>query len=170
MSDSTTKLSAQREIPACPLQLLDILGMLGAMRRDLQPDTPEMTQAEDLIHWAIVRVHKLTGISYCDLSATIARVSQGDLLDGYEPGGYAEEYCGPRIELSHVARPLHELDKDGATAQIWRYLYVNSSIVRTGYLVRLNSFVFATVLDPSAWKVYYVAAHSKVEGSGEQSK
>jgi hypothetical protein len=96
---------------------VDILKLLGLLR--LKP-VPGYEEAEDMAWRFSIWVHELTGIPVWQLVATIVRLAEGQGLEGYPPGSLCEAYFGqPRLELSHVAVALHELDRDGTTARLW---------------------------------------------------
>src|SRR5262245_28467626 len=127
MANSYPPLSARAVTPACPFLLVDLLRCLGLLRRFTEPASKEV---EDMILWLSCRINELTGLPVVDILTTIVRLAEGQGLDGLPPGSLAEAYCGPRLELSHVAAPLHQLDKDGTTARLWRQSYKRWPIIR----------------------------------------
>src|SRR5262249_42149305 len=106
MPDSHVRTSAQADAPACPFLLVDILRLLGALRRFPEPGFEEV---EEMIWWLSSRIHELTGILHVDILQAVCRLGEGKVFDGTMPGGYAEAYGGFRSDLTHVSAPLHEL-------------------------------------------------------------
>jgi hypothetical protein len=109
---------------------VNLLGLLGTISRDLGPD-PE--GVDKLIGRLSRYIHRLTGLSLEDIVWTIDRMSDNGTLDGHPPGSLLEAYAGRRRDLSHVAPRLHELDRDGTTEKVWRWLYKNCQYVREPY-------------------------------------
>jgi hypothetical protein len=106
---------------ACPFpHAVDLLRFLGSLRGD--PELVGYVEVENVIWWASLRVSELTGVSHADILATIVRLARNESLDGRLQMPDYGVYGEGREDLTHVSRPLHELDRDGSTAQIWRKL------------------------------------------------
>jgi hypothetical protein len=77
---------------------------------------------EEVIEWACRRFSELTGLRYTDLLMAVVRLARDESLEGRPHQPEYGLYGEGRPDLSHVAAPLHELDRDGSTAHLWRQL------------------------------------------------
>jgi len=83
--------------------------------------------------WLSLRVNSFTGISIYALTEAIHRRGEGLGLAGELPVSHVEEQGWSHIDLSYIAAPLHELDRDGTTARLWREMCRSWPIVRACY-------------------------------------
>jgi hypothetical protein len=99
---------------------VDILRLLGLLCRFPQPGYEE---AESMAHSFSLWVHEITGLPQPDLFMAIERLADNKGLDGFPDPDDAYNILGKTYgDLRQVAAPLHELDRDGTTAHLWRKL------------------------------------------------
>lgn len=122
--------------PTCPIFLMDIFRVVGRLAerplrfRHLGPGIGEAA----LIPLSLSRrVSELTGISIYALSEAIYRLGEGQGLVGDLPISLVEEHGWRHVDLTHLGAQLHELDRDGTTARLWRELCRKWPIVRDCY-------------------------------------
>jgi hypothetical protein len=83
--------------------------------------------------WLSLRVNEFTGIPIDALTEAIYRLGEGRGLVGDLPVSLVEKHGWRHIDLSYIAAPLHDLDRDGTTARLWRELCKKWPIVRDCY-------------------------------------
>jgi hypothetical protein len=97
-----------------------ILSFLGRIRRD--GDLEGVVDVQDVIEWISRQINLWTGVPETDIWKTVVRLASNESLDGWPDRPGWGVYGKGREDLSHVAAPLHELDRDGTTARLWREL------------------------------------------------
>jgi hypothetical protein len=155
MSEPHAAAPAQTDPPRCPFPLVDILEVLGC----LSEGGPGTEGADEMIRRLALKIHLRTGLSQADILEAIERLPRGEGLDGTTPaepidlGAYystaspaqqlAAEYirAASLRDLSHVLKPLSELDRDGTTSRLWRWLWREFPLFRDVFSAGLSSAV-----------------------------
>jgi hypothetical protein len=128
MSDATAHTSAKPTVPAWQGRLVDLLSILGSVREAFDPADKELKEFNEAIVWLVREIHLETGLSHGEVFVSIYYLATYGHFEGFD-----RTDAGPygRLDLRHLPRTFHTLDRDGTTARLWRGLYRNWSIIRT---------------------------------------